>query len=220
VTRLGQLVHREAALGGALLVLGSFQFIVSMIVVQLEYPGYSLAANYISDLGNPQLSPWALLYNISVRVLGVMGFLGFLLVRSAFQPGAGRAAGLSVLLLATVSAFLVGTFPENSPQLNGHIHGIVSALAFISSGAGLLILGRAILGDVRWDFYALFTVVAGLVTFVALAIFELDTNASTVGVWERLIVAPILLWALIAGAHIARLPRYPPSPFRSVPSPP
>ena len=212
MTRLGQLIHRRARLGGALFVAGSVQFILAMVAVQAAYPGYSVSANHISDLGNAQLSPWAEVFNLSIRALGVLGMIGTLLVPSAFARRASARFGLVLLAVASAGAFLVGTFPATSTELNGNIHGYVSDLTFFASGLALLGLGYGMLGDVRWELYGLYSVLSGLVTFAAIAGFLAVGGAAQVGIWERLVVAPILLWSIVAGAHIVGLPAYPRMP--------
>jgi hypothetical membrane protein len=212
MTRLGQLIRREARLGGAFLALGSLQFLIAMALVQLAYPGYSLSANYISDLGNSTLSPWSTLFNVSIQLLGLLGIAASVLVRSAFLPRTSARIGLAFLALASLGAFLVGTFPETATELNGNIHAYVSDLTFLGSGAALVFLGFAMLGDVRWELYGFYSVLSGLVTFAAIVGFVAIHDTSHVGLWERLIVAPVLLWGLVAGAHILRLPAVPPAP--------
>ncbi len=214
MTRPGALVHRSAHAGGLLLLVGSAQFVVAMIVVQIAYPRYSDLANFVSDLGNSHLSPWAALFNGSIETLGVLGFLGALLIGSAFVPGTASRIGRGALAVTTLFALLVGVFPENSPELGGRIHGLVSDGTFLAAGAALLFLGSAMLGDPRWEVYAFYTLASGIATFLAIALFELNSNPMVNGLIERIVIAPILLWAILAGAHIARLPGYARSPLR------
>jgi hypothetical membrane protein len=210
VPRLGALVRREAHVGGALFVVGSVQFVVAMGLVQLKYPHYSDASNYISDLGNSTLSPWYFLFNGSIIVLGVLGILGALLLRSAFNARASARAGLFFLALGSLGAILVGLFPETATELGGNIHGYVSDLTFVSIAIALTLLGFAMFGDARWPVYGFYTLLSGIVTFVAIVGFVALAGPSSYGTWERLIVAPVLLWAIVAGAHTARLPAYRP----------
>jgi hypothetical membrane protein len=200
---LGPLIRRRARYGGAVLALGSLQFVGAMVVVQLGYPGYSDLGNSVSDLGGSS-SPRALLFNVSVVLLGVLAILAVGLVRSAFRKGFGARAGLGLLALAGVGAIGVGFFPEGN-----HLHSSFSGLAFVASGAALLLLALGMLRDTRWDGYRLFTFVGGVVTFVGIALF---TGPSTLGLGaggaERLVIAPVLLWAVVAGVHLLRLPVY------------
>ena len=212
----GPLVHRSAQWGGAVFLVGSVQFIAAMIVTQLyyNYPAnngpYSLTGNYISDLGHPGSGiPW--LFNDSIRILGILGIGGAYLVYRAFAPRMMAKLGVAFLMVASLGAVGVGTFPETSPELGGNIHTVVSAITFIGAGLALLFLSGAMLRDTRWDGYRLYTLLSGVITLVALMLFQAAVYPGLgPGGMERLIVAPILLWAIVAGAHLVRLETYDP----------
>ncbi|NNN16852.1 MAG: DUF998 domain-containing protein [Thermoplasmata archaeon] len=208
------LMHRTVHYGALGLIVGVLQFIAAMIVAQFGYPNYSLAQNYISDLGNTSLSPWYYVFDGSIAALGILTVVGVLLIWSAFTPGSARAIGLLLLGLAGVAAICVGVFPEN---LNGTAHAIASLLVFAPSGVGLLLLGGGAMPTrTHWAPFRAFTIALGAVTLVALVIFLF-------GVWgplgpgtvERIVVAPVLLWALVISTHLLRLPARAPSRFVS-----
>lgn len=213
MTRPGALVQRRAHLGGLLLLIGSLQFLVAMVVVQLGYPHYSDLANYVSDLGNPLLSPRAALFNASIEALGILGLLGAVLSRSAFLAGTSARVGRFALAFTAIFAALVGVYPENSTELGGRIHGLVSDGTFLAAGFALLLLGTAMLGDPRWEVYGFYTLASGLTTFLAIGLFVVNSNPMVNGLIERLVIAPILLWSILGGWHMAVLPSYDRSPF-------
>jgi hypothetical membrane protein len=197
--------------GAVLFIFGALQFIIGMVVVQSQYHGYSLSQNYISDLGGAN-SPWALVFDASVIVLGICAIFGALLIWGAFPERTSRGTGLGFLLIAGIGAIGVGLFPETTPVLHGEMHSIVSAIAFIGAGVGLTVLSAAMTPGPHWRFSRPFTLILGLITLVATAIFLTGTYLGLgPGGMERLIVAPILLWAIVEGIHIARLPRFAPS---------
>jgi hypothetical membrane protein len=209
MSSFGPMVPRSARTGGLLLAVGSLQFIAAMIVVQLKYPGYTDFGNYVSDLGNTVQSPWYWLFNDSIRLLAVLGILGTILMRTAFPRKTFARAGLVFLLIAELGAFAVGTFPEN---VNGRVHGDVSALTFIASAIALMLLGVGTFRDTRWDGYRGYTFLSGIVTFIGIALFQADPGGlAWVGLWERIIIAPILIWAILAGSHLMRLPAFAPA---------
>lgn len=211
MTSYGPLIRRSARLGGALLFLGSVQFLVAMIVVQLKYPGYSDTANYISDLGS-SLSPWAWLFNDSIRVLGLLGILGTILIRSAFASKTTTHIGLVALFLAELGAIAVGTFPEGSSWPFSGIHSVVSLITFLGAGVALIMLALAMSRDTRWQGMRFYTFVSGVVTLVAVVLFASGTYAGIgPGGMERVVVAPILLWAILVGVHLSRLQVYSPA---------
>ncbi|MCI4340974.1 MAG: DUF998 domain-containing protein [Thermoplasmata archaeon] len=200
---LGPLVRKEVRLGGAFLAVGSLQFIAAMVATQLAYPGYSDSQNAVSDLGGSH-SPWALLFNLSIRVLGILSIIGILLIRSALRKGLTARLGVGLIVLAGLGAVGVGVFTEGNSW-----HASFAALTFVASGFGLLFLALGMLRDTRWDGYRLFTLLAGLVTFLGLELLRGPSNLGLgAGGAERLVIAPILLWGIIAGIHLARLPVY------------
>ena len=213
VPRLGPLVRRGVRYGGALLVIASLQFLAAMAIVQLDWPGhgYSDVSNYISDLGGPQ-SPLPGVFNHSIQLLGVLGAAGTVLMRSAFPPKRAAKAGLFLLVVAEVAAFLVGTFPEGSVAGTTDLHGLWSSITFLASALALLALGMAMLRDTRWDGYRAYTFLSGVVTVVAIVLFVENVGGAGVqGALERVVVAPILLWAILAGLHLVRMRTFAPS---------
>ena len=211
----GPLVHRSVRAGAVFLIVGGLEFIVGMILVQTQYAGYSLSRNYISDLGGAN-SPWAFVFDGSVILLGACAIFGVLLIWSAFEPGRSRGAGLGFVLIGGMGAIGVGVFPETTPVLNGGTHAIVSAIAFLGAGIGLVILSFAMVPGPHWRLSRPFTLACGVVTLAAIVLFYLGASDSIAflglgpGGMERLIVAPILLWAIAEGTHLYLLPRLAP----------
>jgi hypothetical membrane protein len=205
---LGPLIPIRARQAGAVLLFASLQFIVAMIVVQLKYPGYSDISNYISDLGGAH-SPWALVFDGSVILLGLLTLFGAYLLLSAFNHRLSRTLGIGFLAIAGIGAIGVGVFPETSTALGGNAHGIFSDIAFVGAGLALINLPGAMLRDTRWDGYRAFTFLLGVITLVAIVLFTTKAwGALGPGGMERLIVAPILLWAIVVGIHLLSLPTY------------
>ena len=204
-------VGRSVRWGGVLIAFGAFQFAVAMAVVQSRYAGYSLLTNYISDLGNTSTSPWFVVFNASIILLGVLAFFGVLLAWGGFPRGGPRVLGLFLLLIASIAAICVGLFPEN---VNASVHDFVSLMVFLPGGLGLAVLSAGMRENSLWNGYRAFTLILGLVTLVSLAYYAPTQSYNTTwdpGFIERLIVFPILLWAFVAGVHLARLPRFSPS---------
>lgn len=200
---LGPLIRRSARYGGALLALAPLQFVAAMVVAQLGYPGYSDWTNAVSELGSAR-SPRALLFKASLVLLGVLGIVGIYLVRSAFRKGVTARGGIGLFALAGLGAVGAGVFPSGSS-----LHSDFAGLAFVGTAAALLLLALGMLRDTRWDGYRLFTLVGGLVTLVGIVLY---TGPTTLGLGaggaERLLIAPVLLWSLLAGVHLLQLPVY------------
>jgi hypothetical membrane protein len=221
--RRGPLVHRSVHHGATLWLAGSLIFILAMVVVQLGWsgpPAYSLSKNYISDLGNTHCgpwpdassaricSPWHDVFNGAVIILGIFVLLGAMLLRTGFPSRRSSALGLLLVGVAGLGAIGVGVSPEN---VNGTVHDIASLVAFLIGSLALLVLGFAMFRDTRWDGLRAYTLVSGLVGLVATILFSEGIYAGLgPGGMERLIVAPLLLWLIVAPIHLLRIPQYAP----------
>jgi hypothetical membrane protein len=208
------LVNRSVRSGGVLFALAAAQFVVVMAVVQQHYAGYSLSQNYISDLGGAH-SPWALLFDGSVILLGLLTILASLLAWNAFDERPSRGIGLFFLMVAGVGAIGVGAFPETTPVLSGGAHVIASDVAFLGAGLAFLVLSFAMRAPPHWRYSSTYTLFSGLLVLVAIGLF---VSGHYVGLgpggMERLIVAPVLLWGLVEGVHLSALPRFAPGVVR------
>ncbi|HTZ61218.1 MAG TPA: DUF998 domain-containing protein [Thermoplasmata archaeon] len=219
--RYGPLVHRSVRHGAYLWIAGVAIFLIGNIVTQIGYgSGYSLLHNYISDLGAVHCgiqaghyfdngyvcSPWHLVFNVSIVLMGIFLILGVLLIRTGFPPRSTRTIGLAMLAIAGIGAIGVGLSPEDFDLT---IHALSAAVAFIIGNLALIVLGFAMFRDTRWDGLRAYTILSGLVGLVAFVLFYTKNYfALGVGGMERLIVAPLLLWALVAAIHLARIPTY------------
>jgi hypothetical membrane protein len=201
------LTSRRVALGALLIALGVVQFSAAMAVVQAGYPGYSDATNYISDLGNTTASPWHLVFNVSIIVLGILAFVGILLAWDAFPAGRSRTPGLVLLLAASVGAIGVGLFPEN---VNPTVHGLASLTVFGPGGVALVVLAVGMTSGSDWGRLRWPSVGLGLLTLVSLAYYVPTQSSNSTwepGTVERLIVFPILIWGALAAVQLYRSSR-------------
>jgi len=219
--RYGPLVHRSVRHGAILWIVGVVVFVAAMIITQLGYTGtsYSLLHNYISDLGARNCgvyhsnifvcSPWHEVFNVGIILMGLLLIFGTLLIRTAFPARGTRTLGLALLVLAGIGAIGVGLSPED---VNLTVHTISAAIAFILGNLALIVLAFAMFRDTRWDGYRAYTLFSGLVGLIAFVLFYTKNwGALGVGGMERLIVAPLLLWALVVGIHLARIPTFAPA---------
>jgi hypothetical membrane protein len=199
-------VARSVRAGAAMIGIGAVQFVAVNIVIQLRWPGYSLLTNYISDLGNTAISPLPWLFNASIVLFGLCAFVGILAAWGGFPAGAARLFGLGLLLIASLAAIAVGLFPEN---VNPPVHGLASLVVFGAGGLGLVVLGTGMRPGTAWAGFRGLSIALGAITLVALAYYAPTQIANTTfdpGLVERIIVAPIILWAVVTALHLGRFP--------------
>src|SRR5947208_15789022 len=105
---------------GLLLLLGTTQFAIGMIIAEAVDPSYSVSTNYISDLG---VRAGAAIFNTSIILLGIT-----ILATSWFLLRAFKDPILMVLvLLAALGAVGVGVFTAAF----GFVHPIVAAMTYL-----------------------------------------------------------------------------------------
>lgn len=222
--RYGPRVHRSVHHGAILLVAGICLFLLGMAVAQVGYgSSYSITNNAISDLGAIHCdtvasqgafggryvcSPWNLAFNASIVIMGAFTIVATFLLRTAFPARRSRTVGLILLALAGAGSIGIGVFPEDY-NLTAHVGSAL--LAFVAAAFALMVLGFAMFRDTRWSGFRAYSGLSGLVSFVALLLFVTKNDfVLGAGGMERLILAPVLLWGIIVGVHLARIPTFAP----------
>jgi hypothetical membrane protein len=200
---------------GALAWALAIQFFVAQAIVQSAWATpYSLAANYISDLGNTSCgpyppgsdmyvcSPWHAWMNGSFILLGASILLGAILIRRAFPAGRISAAGLVMVALAGPGLILVGLFPEN---VNITPHSLGAAMQFISGNLGTTVLGIALAAARRHTRLAVYSIISGIVGLLATGLFVAGQYLGLgIGGMERVAAYALPLWLIVAGVVLGR----------------
>jgi hypothetical membrane protein len=186
----------DSRIAGALIFVASAQFIIALIVAEAFYPNYSIAQNFISDLGATcratclVVQPTSTIFNSSVTLLGLLA-----IVASYFMQRGFRSRILTAFVIMTgVGAAGVGVFPETA----GVIHHVVSLITFVFAGLSAIASYKLQKAPLSY-----FSILLGVVTLVALALYASNTFLGLgPGGMERMIVYPALVWAAGLGAHL------------------
>jgi hypothetical membrane protein len=181
---------------GGIIFAGTAQFVIVWFLSETVYPGYSVANNYISDLGNPcsngtcTASPAWWIFNSSEVVLGLLILLGAFFWFRAFKWKPGAA----LLSLSGVGLIGVGVFNESFSTA----HDLFSLLIFLSLGLAALTLFRFQKAPLSY-----FALVLGIITLISTVLYAPDGGVSFGGQLgigpgglERLIVYPMVVWGL------------------------
>jgi len=197
---LGGLALSQASRAGLSLFIGAVQFGVGLILAEIYYPGYSVANNYVSDLGATCVKggctiyqPTSNIFNLSIIILGllVISTAYYLQKSFAWKPATG------LVTIAGIGALGVGLFPETT----GVLHGIFSLIVFLFAG-----LSAIVTFWLQKPPLSYLSVLLGAVTLAALFLYVggeyLGLGA---GGMERMVVYPVLLWAIGFGGHLMGL---------------
>jgi hypothetical membrane protein len=200
------MVSPNGRIAGVLFLVASAQFILGLVVAEALYSGYSVADNYISDLG---IGPSSMVFNSSAFLFGLLSIIG-----AYFLPRTIDFRGLTFLLiLMAIGAMGVGIFTSAFTT----IHGVVSLMAFGFGGLSAITSFKVsklplsaisvILGVMTLGALALFA--AGLVTTGSLTSNEPPASEFFLrigpGGMERMIVYPALIWLILFSGHLIAL---------------
>lgn len=194
----------DAGKAGVALFLGVVQFAIFEMIAEFVYPGYSVSAKYISDLGPPCSGGAAcpshiswLIFDPSIAVLGL-----FVLVSAYFLYRAFRWKPLAGLMgVAGIGALGVGIFNETAPFM---LHDIFSLITFIGIGLAAVVSYRFQRAPLSY-----FAVILGVITLVSLVLYIPGTGTDYGGIFdigpgglERMIVYPVLFWSIAFSGHL------------------
>lgn len=201
----------NASKAGVAIFVGAVQFSIGMILSEIYYSAYgplntsgsgnttgyvySVSNNFVSDLGaNCRTTctavPSAYIFDTSIVILGILILVGAYFLQRAFQWKPATV----MIAFAGIGAMGVGLFPETT----GIFHSIFSLIVFLFAGLSALVTARF---QRKPMFY--FSIILGVVTLFALVLY---IGGEYVGLgpggMERMVVYPVLVWAVGFGGHM------------------
>lgn len=197
------IVDPWARRAGIALIVGPVTFVLAMGVEQAIRPGFSDLSNTISELG-VDIHGWsyAWMFAASIIILGLLTLVAsYGLIRVLVRPA---WAGAILLALSGFGCIGVGIFNEDAYFVE---HSIFALDQFVTSGLAVLFLAPVLAKDPRWGpNYAKLSRVCGIVIVISLVLFVVGAGGPDYyGLVERAIVAPALLWSVIAGLRLWHL---------------
>jgi hypothetical membrane protein len=191
----------DSSKAGLAFFVGAVQFGIFLVVSEIIYSangtgGYSVSANYVSDLGancrgsTCYIPPSALLFNSTVALFGILTIVGAYFLHRSYR----WVPATLVLALAGIGTLGVGLFPETT----GIFHVIFSFITFLFAGLSAVITAKLLRKPVSY-----FSIILGTATLVALALVVggLDLGLGVGGI-ERMVIYPSLFWAVSFGVYM------------------
>ncbi len=183
--------------------LGPLLFGVTALVAPLLQPGTGIVGESISSFA--------------------VGSYGWVLRSMFFGLGAGSLAlawGLRSTMAATeegragwvlvavwgLGSILGGVYPAD--EANRDVHSFVVTVGFVAIVAGILVLAHAFGDDTAWRRLAPPSAAFGVAATLTCLLTAL-TRTSWFGVAERLFIATVLCWLVLAAVHLYRLASVP-----------
>lgn len=192
------------------------QFFVAQVIAQSRWTTpFSLATNFISDLGNTTCgsypaaggpyvcSPWHALMNASFVLQGVIIVAGAALARTAL---AGLRWGRLVVPLLVVTALGiagVGLFPED---VNNGAHVISAGTQFVTGNVAMIVFGVGAKRAGRWRAFASVSIALGVTGLLATVLFVRGYGLGLgVAGMERVAAHTLPVWLIASGALMLRM---------------
>jgi hypothetical membrane protein len=193
-------------IAGVLFLVASAQFLFGLAVAEALYPGYSLADNYISDLG---VGPSSVIFNSSAFLLGLLLLIGTYFLRHISNF---KTVNMLLLLMA-LGAMGVGVFTKDYRTA----HGAVVTMAFFFVGLSAISSFKVLKKPL-----SLISIILGTMTVGALVLFSsgMITSGSLTsdiaydsdfymglgpGGMEHMIVYPAFIWLTLFSGHLIAL---------------
>lgn len=192
--------------GGWAGMIGSLLFVTVFTVEGWLRPGYDAFSRFISELS---IGPRGWIQIINFVVLGILFLLFSRAVAAEFREGKASKAGpilvaiigFSFLVSGPLVTDVAGT-PRDQMSLHGLLHGIFGALVFSLSPVSCFVFWRRFREDPNWQHLQGWTLLAGIVTTVAVLLLTIATKIPVTpnvftpwnGLIQRMLIVPYLVW--------------------------
>jgi hypothetical membrane protein len=190
---------KEQGTAGLLLFAGALILLFGMMLAEFTYPGYSMADNYISDLGNFSYPVSAVIFNASIIVFGAMAIYAGMLLKTALDKWLGI-----LLILAGIGGIGVGIFNEGTILA---IHYVCAFTVFACGGIAIYRSARVLYTrPTSWIFLILAGIVAFFFSFMIYNVVSGSPDKILLGIgvggMERMVAFPTIFWAMATGIYL------------------
>jgi hypothetical membrane protein len=201
------------AAAGVAWIAAAVVYVSTEAIAASAFPGYSYSANYISDLGVPDVaefqgraidSPLAAVMNAGFVLQGALYLLAALIATRALRSGPRRAF-LALAAVHAVGITVVGLIHGSASSAAsgiGWMHVVGAGMAIIAGNAASILAGT---GSRRIGLprgFRIASVALGVVGLVALGLLQALGGSDVDGIYERGSVYSVTAWELLAGVSV------------------
>ena len=188
---------------------GAVALLVGDITASLSTPDYSLVRDSISSLA---LTPIGWLQTIGFLALGLL--LEVFVVGLLVNVGRARGfrLGIGLLALCGFGLLMIGAFPMDpagaTRTTQGLIHSVTAYTIALLFPISLALLTPSLKSDPHWKRLFAYTLVAAVLGLAMVpGLFFLPNIERWFGLYERIMVANVIVWVAVAAVHLLRLSR-------------
>jgi len=184
--------HDNKRIAGLLGFVAGVQYILTIIICEAVYSGYSVGQQFVSDLGDwSKAGNYAAIFNASVIFAGIIGIAFAYFIQRAFK----NRLFTSLLVISDIGSVCVGVVAEN---ISLPVHGISGLVTLIFGLAAMIMSYKFVKSPLSYA-----PIILGGVTLLAIVLqasgFYLGLGLGGI---ERLELYPSILWGLGFAAYL------------------
>ncbi len=192
-------------------------FVTVFTVAGLLRQGYDPLSTYVSELA---LGPGGWIQKLNFVTLGILMLVFSRGVTAEFRTGKASKAGPVLMLIIALLFIVSGIFvmdptgtPPNQATAHGIIHGLAGGIIFTLMPISCFVFLRRFHTDQRWQLFQGWTLVLGSIIAAAVIMLTLTSKvpalqaafASWLGLIQRMIIIPFMLWLFLFAYRLFRL---------------
>ena len=177
------------------------------ITTALSTPAYNLVRDSISSLA---LTPLGWVQTIGFLAIGLLVEIFTAGLLYNVRRARGFHLGIALLVLFGFALLLIGAFRTDplgvDRTIEGRIHGLAATASFWIFPAAILAIAPSFRNDPAWKGLFRYSVIAGLLAVaLVLTLGSLPDNMGWFGLFERIVVANMIVWIEIAAFKLLLL---------------
>jgi len=185
-------------------------YIALDILAQLLPPHYNAVTQAESDLA---VGPYGYVMTVNFVVRGLLSMSFLVGLTAATRIGSRSRAGVALLGVWAVGAFLLAIFPTDigttETTVHGQLHLVLALVAFVGAAVGVVLLSRHFLEEDLLRAFASPANVLSTLTILSFVVFLLATPVPFLlthayGLLERIFIGLVLLWMLAVSLSLLR----------------
>lgn len=195
-------INSAPALAG---IVGPIVVAVGDLAASLSTPNYSLVRDSISSLA---LTPIGWLQSICFLAMGLLEVFFVAGLFFNIRRARGFHSGIGLLAFCGFGLMLIGAFrmdPTGASTIEGIIHTISSYGLGLLFPIAILLLTPSLKSDPNWKNTFVYTLVAGVLALALVIGLFLPDQTGWFGLYERIIVANVIIWVEVVAVHLLRL---------------
>jgi hypothetical membrane protein len=181
---------------------GVISYVLFYLIASVQFPGYSHASLYISDLGAVG-EPSASLMNIGFISTGILFIFFAWSTLNAFKNDWKGTVGGILLIIEGIAEMLSGIFQcdpgcnATNPTMAETIHNIVGPFTFILTTLAIFFWAFRFRNQRGWSQIWIYSLVSGIAGVILFLVFGMSVGTPVVGIWQRLLQITLFIWIAV-----------------------